>query len=185
MVFQCDPCGILCLVFTYLIVFYADYVVVFQLIRPVLKDSMSAIINTMAFNTVVFLLGFSHLCAVFGDPGWIPLGLYPLERNEVGTVCGFSLLFQSLIWYEFVSLKNTFGRGTRHHACSLVPVSIPFLVLQLRFLLLISTFVVAFSFGIFYFTIGWAAARATVPFGHDDDDESFIVVRTYPPTYVR
>ncbi|KAA3679121.1 palmitoyltransferase ZDHHC3/7/25 [Paragonimus westermani] len=47
--------------------------------------SLSAIINTVAFNTVVFLLGFSHLCAVFGDPGWIPLGLYPLERNEVGT----------------------------------------------------------------------------------------------------
>ncbi|KAF6776751.1 hypothetical protein AHF37_03913 [Paragonimus kellicotti] len=59
--------------------------------------SMSAIINTVAFNTVVFLLGFSHLCAVFGDPGWIPLGLYPLGRNEKPqdwTVCTRCSMFR-------------------------------------------------------------------------------------------
>ncbi|TPP66256.1 Palmitoyltransferase [Fasciola gigantica] len=81
MVFRCDACGIVCVFFTYLLVIYSDYVVVFHLIRPVLKSSLSAIFNTVAFNLVVFLLGLSHLCAVLADPGVVPLGRYPLTQN--------------------------------------------------------------------------------------------------------
>ncbi|CAL8068097.1 unnamed protein product [Calicophoron daubneyi] len=80
MVFRCDPCGLLCLCFTYLIIGYADYVVVLQLILPVLKSSPAAVLNVVGFNTVAFLLTFSHLCAVFGDPGLIPLGQYPINQ---------------------------------------------------------------------------------------------------------
>lgn len=81
MVFRLDLCGILCLFFTYLIVLYADYVVIFCLIRPVLKNSISAILNTVAFNLIAFLLSLCHLSAVFCDPGLISLTQFPLKFN--------------------------------------------------------------------------------------------------------
>ncbi|CAH8654605.1 unnamed protein product [Dicrocoelium dendriticum] len=41
----------------------------------------AAIFNTVAFNLVAFLLALSHLSAVFGDPGLMPLGQYPLTHD--------------------------------------------------------------------------------------------------------
>ncbi|GAA56700.1 Palmitoyltransferase zdhhc7 [Clonorchis sinensis] len=81
MVFRCDAGGIFCVVLTYLIVAYADYVVMFHLILPVLKTSFAAIINAALFNTIALMLCFSHLCAVLVDPGIIPRNQYQIIRD--------------------------------------------------------------------------------------------------------
>ena len=38
-VFRTDPCGITCIIITYIAVFYADYVVVRHLVIPTMSDS--------------------------------------------------------------------------------------------------------------------------------------------------
>ncbi|TGZ72730.1 hypothetical protein CRM22_001886 [Opisthorchis felineus] len=82
MVFRCDAGGIFCVGLTYLIVAYADYVVMFHLILPVLQTSFAAIINAALFNTVALMLCFSHLCAVLVDPGIIPRNQYQIIRDS-------------------------------------------------------------------------------------------------------
>ncbi|KAK4467807.1 hypothetical protein MN116_008732 [Schistosoma mekongi] len=84
MVFRLDPCGISCILLTQLLVLYSDYVVVFHLVLPVLKNSLWAIVNTLCFNIVASLLLFSHLCAVLTDPGLIPL--HRCTANQLNTV---------------------------------------------------------------------------------------------------
>lgn len=88
MPFVRDPCGIVCLIFTYLAVFYADYVVmrwiiiitfrdrcIFNLFWPLRESnrflfaSFYGPLHVILFNTIVFLLVMSHLKAVFLDPG--------------------------------------------------------------------------------------------------------------------
>ncbi|CAH8596992.1 unnamed protein product [Schistosoma mattheei] len=80
MVFRLDPCGIACVLITHLLVLYSDYVVVFYLVLPVLKNSFWAILNTICFNIVASLLLFSHICAAVTDPGLIPLHRYTVSQ---------------------------------------------------------------------------------------------------------
>lgn len=72
-IFRKDPCGIVCLVLTYLAVFYADYVVVRWIIIQTLHNSLWGAFHAVAFNSVVLLLMMSHMRAVFSDPGIVPL----------------------------------------------------------------------------------------------------------------
>ncbi|CAH8641435.1 unnamed protein product [Schistosoma rodhaini] len=80
MVFRLDPCGVACVLITHLLVLYSDYVVVFYLVLPVLKNSFWAILNTICFNIVASLLLFSHICAAVTDPGLIPLHRYTADQ---------------------------------------------------------------------------------------------------------
>uniref|UniRef100_A0A5K4F1T2 Palmitoyltransferase n=2 Tax=Schistosoma mansoni TaxID=6183 RepID=A0A5K4F1T2_SCHMA len=84
MVFRLDPCGVACVLITHLLVLYSDYVVVFYLVLPVLKNSFWAILNTICFNIVASLLLFSHICAAVTDPGLIPLHQY--TANQLASV---------------------------------------------------------------------------------------------------
>lgn len=109
-VFRKDPCGIICLLMTYLAVFYADYVVVKWIILQTLHNRFERCINindffniyclimfislhyslwgafhAVAFNTIVLLLSFSHLRAVFSDPGIVPLPQSKLDFSELHT----------------------------------------------------------------------------------------------------
>ena len=45
--------------------------------------SIWAPINVVAFNTIIFLLGMSHLKAVFNDPGTVPLPQYRLDFSDL------------------------------------------------------------------------------------------------------
>ncbi|XP_030384873.1 palmitoyltransferase ZDHHC3 [Scaptodrosophila lebanonensis] len=85
MVFIRDPCGVACLVVTYGAVFYADYVVMRWIILSTMAVSIWAPFHVVLFNTVVFLLGMSHLKAVFSDPGTVPLPANRLDFSDLHT----------------------------------------------------------------------------------------------------
>jgi len=84
-IFRKDPCGIVCLVLTYLAVFYADYVVVRWIIIQTLHNSLWGAFHAVAFNSVVLLLMMSHMRAVFSDPGIVPLPQSKLDFSEFHT----------------------------------------------------------------------------------------------------
>ncbi|ESO93743.1 hypothetical protein LOTGIDRAFT_205637 [Lottia gigantea] len=98
-VFRGDPCGVICIMITYIAVFYADYVVVRHLVLPTMAESLWGAVNVVLFNIIVFLLTVSHLRAVLSDPGIVPLPTtsidfsdhhagQPLVKNKDGwTVC--------------------------------------------------------------------------------------------------
>ncbi|BFZ19637.1 hypothetical protein BsWGS_22676 [Bradybaena similaris] len=68
-----DICGIVCAVFTWLLVLYAEYVVMFVML---IHDSsnFSSFIHGLTFNMFAFLAVASHLRAMFTDPGAVPKG---------------------------------------------------------------------------------------------------------------
>ncbi|BFZ13732.1 hypothetical protein BsWGS_16771 [Bradybaena similaris] len=82
-VFRLDPCGIICILFTYLAVFYADYVVVRHLVLPSMTDSLWGAVCVVIFNTIVFLLIVSHLKAVLSDPGIVPIPQTSMDFSDI------------------------------------------------------------------------------------------------------
>nr|XP_034172093.1 palmitoyltransferase ZDHHC7 [Osmia lignaria] len=80
-----DPCGIVCIIVTYIAVFYADYVVVRWVILHSLQDSLWGPFHVVAFNTVVLLLIMSHLKAVCSDPGVVPLPQSRMDFSDIYT----------------------------------------------------------------------------------------------------
>ncbi|XP_077985052.1 palmitoyltransferase ZDHHC3-like [Glandiceps talaboti] len=82
-VFRGDPCGITCIVITYLAVFYADYVVIEWLIIPSLSSSLWGGFNAVIFNVLIFLMLMSHARAVFSDPGIVPLPSTGIDFSDI------------------------------------------------------------------------------------------------------
>nr|XP_022327665.1 palmitoyltransferase ZDHHC3-like [Crassostrea virginica] len=82
-VFRGDPCGIICLVITYMSLFYADYVVVRHLIIPSMSNTLWGAFNAVIFNTIIFLASVSHLRAVLSDPGIVPLPTTGLDFSDL------------------------------------------------------------------------------------------------------
>ncbi|XP_012344683.1 palmitoyltransferase ZDHHC3-A isoform X3 [Apis laboriosa] len=80
-----DPCGIVCIIITYVAVFYADYVVVRWVILHSLQDSLWGPFHVVAFNTIVLLLITSHLKAVCSDPGVVPLLQSRMDFSDIHT----------------------------------------------------------------------------------------------------
>ncbi|XP_013778352.1 palmitoyltransferase ZDHHC3-like [Limulus polyphemus] len=70
-----DICGIICAVITWLLVLYAEYVVLIVIILPIssIYPCYSAV-NLMIFEVLAFLAVFSHLKAMLTDPGAVPQG---------------------------------------------------------------------------------------------------------------
>lgn len=62
-----DACGIVCSVITWLLVFYAEFVVVFVMLLPS-KNLIYSIVNGTLFNSLAFLALASHLRAMCTDP---------------------------------------------------------------------------------------------------------------------
>ncbi|XP_014220040.1 palmitoyltransferase ZDHHC3 [Copidosoma floridanum] len=83
-----DPCGILCIIVTYLAVFYADYVVVKWIVLYTMQESLWCPLHVIAFNTVVLLLMMSHLKAVCTDPGVVPLPQSRMDFSDIHTGSG-------------------------------------------------------------------------------------------------
>jgi len=82
-VFRKDPCGIACVVFTYVAIFYSDYVVVNWIVLQTMRSSLWGAFHAVVFNTVVFLAVLSHLRAVLSDPGVVPLPTARIDFSDV------------------------------------------------------------------------------------------------------
>ncbi|KAK7471768.1 hypothetical protein BaRGS_00035590, partial [Batillaria attramentaria] len=82
-VFRNDPCGVICIIITYGAVLYADYVIVRHLIIPSMSDTLWGAINVVIFNTIVFLIGMSHMRAVLSDPGVVPLPSASMDFSDM------------------------------------------------------------------------------------------------------
>lgn len=78
-----DPCGVFCILITYLAVFYADYVVIRWIIMQTMTDSLWGALNAVTFNTIVLLLSMAHFKAVFSDPGTVPLPQNRLDFSDI------------------------------------------------------------------------------------------------------
>ncbi|TNN02881.1 hypothetical protein fugu_010368 [Takifugu bimaculatus] len=76
-----DACGIMCAVITWLLVFYAEFVVLFVMLLPS-KNLTYSIVNGTLFNTLTFLALASHLRAMCTDPGAVPKGNATKEYIE-------------------------------------------------------------------------------------------------------
>jgi len=62
-----DACGIACAVITWLLVLYAEFVVVFVMLLPS-KNLTYSILNGLVFNGLAFLALASHFRAMCTDP---------------------------------------------------------------------------------------------------------------------
>ncbi|XP_019946542.2 palmitoyltransferase ZDHHC3-A isoform X4 [Paralichthys olivaceus] len=76
-----DVCGIVCAVITWLLVLYAEFVVLFVMLLPS-KSLTYSIVNGTLFNTLAFLALASHLRAMCTDPGTVPKGNATKEYIE-------------------------------------------------------------------------------------------------------
>ncbi|KAL8184393.1 UNVERIFIED_CONTAM: hypothetical protein K2H54_015832 [Gekko kuhli] len=75
---RADPCGVLCLLLTYLSVGYADYVVLEHvLLQPGFRASLWCPFHAVVFNFIVVMLLASHTRAVFADPEAEFVWVYP------------------------------------------------------------------------------------------------------------
>ncbi|XP_060706282.1 palmitoyltransferase ZDHHC3 isoform X2 [Hemiscyllium ocellatum] len=68
-----DGCGLACAIVTWMLIFYAEFVVIFVMLVPA-KDLLYSIINGIIFNTLAFLALASHSRAMLTDPGAVPKG---------------------------------------------------------------------------------------------------------------
>ncbi|XP_030407036.1 palmitoyltransferase ZDHHC3 isoform X2 [Gopherus evgoodei] len=68
-----DGCGIACAVVTWMLVFYADFVVLLVMLVPS-RDYIYSVINGILFNILAFLALASHFRAMLSDPGAVPKG---------------------------------------------------------------------------------------------------------------
>jgi len=81
-----DPCGMCCVGFTYGLIFFADYAVVFALLMPWSGFSAHFFLHTFAFLTISILAVTSHMRTMLTDPGAVPVGYSPshLLHEEKG-----------------------------------------------------------------------------------------------------
>ncbi|KAM9737317.1 palmitoyltransferase ZDHHC3-like isoform 1-T1 [Menidia menidia] len=68
-----DGCGIVCGVITWMLVLYAQFVVVFVMLLPA-KNVAYSLFNGVIFNGLAFLALASHARAMCTDPGAVPKG---------------------------------------------------------------------------------------------------------------
>ncbi|CAG5007100.1 unnamed protein product [Parnassius apollo] len=70
-----DICGIICAVLTWLLIMYAEFVVMMVMLLPGLSTyPFYSYINIVVFQSLAFLAFASHLRTMFTDPGAVPKG---------------------------------------------------------------------------------------------------------------
>ncbi|XP_076370520.1 palmitoyltransferase ZDHHC3-like isoform X2 [Tachypleus tridentatus] len=70
-----DICGIICAVMTWLLVLYAEYVILIVIMLPISGAyPYYSAVNLVVFEILAFLAVFSHLKAMLTDPGAVPQG---------------------------------------------------------------------------------------------------------------
>jgi len=68
-----DICGIICAIFTWLLILYAEFVVTFVTLLPC-PYPIFQFVNMVIFQIFAFLAMASHLRTMFTDPGAVPKG---------------------------------------------------------------------------------------------------------------
>ncbi|KAG5306345.1 ZDHC3 Palmitoyltransferase, partial [Pseudoatta argentina] len=68
-----DICGIICAVLTWLLIIYAEFVVMAVILIPTINTLYSSL-NMAIFQSLAFLAFTSHLRTMFTDPGAVPKG---------------------------------------------------------------------------------------------------------------
>ncbi|KAK5922921.1 hypothetical protein CgunFtcFv8_020145 [Champsocephalus gunnari] len=76
-----DACGIVCAIITWMLVLYAEFVVLLVMLLPS-KNLTYSIVNGTLFNVLAFLALASHLRAMCTDPGAVPKGNATKEYIE-------------------------------------------------------------------------------------------------------
>ncbi|KAJ6657034.1 hypothetical protein lerEdw1_003035 [Lerista edwardsae] len=88
---RADPCGVFCMLLTYLCVGYADYVVLEHvLLQSGFRASLWCPFHAVAFNVIVVMLLASHTRAVFADPGMVPLPETAIDFSDLRSSSGTS-----------------------------------------------------------------------------------------------
>uniref|UniRef100_A0A8C0F8H1 Palmitoyltransferase n=1 Tax=Bubo bubo TaxID=30461 RepID=A0A8C0F8H1_BUBBB len=82
-----DGCGIACAVVTWMLVFYADFVVLLVMLVPS-RDYVYSVINGTLFNTLAFLALASHFRAMLTDPVSISLSVCLGKKKAVFFLSG-------------------------------------------------------------------------------------------------
>lgn len=88
-----DACGLVCATFTWLLVFYADFVIIFVIILPA-PFTITNFINTVVFHLLAFLALASHASAMLTDPGTVPLGNATPENIEKMTTYPGQIIYR-------------------------------------------------------------------------------------------
>ncbi|CAH0746907.1 unnamed protein product [Bemisia tabaci] len=112
-VFVNDPCGIICITFTYAALLYADYVIIKWVVMQTMIDSLWAPVHVVLFNTLIFLLSFAHLKATCSDPGVVPLPQTKIDFSDMHS--GTEGLLQKENWT--VCTRCETYRPPRAHHC--------------------------------------------------------------------
>ncbi|XP_071454968.1 palmitoyltransferase ZDHHC3 [Hetaerina americana] len=107
-----DPCGVLCILVTYISVFYADYVVIQWVVLQTMRYSLWGAFNVVLFNTIIFLLAMAHMKAVCSDPGIVPLPQSRLDFSDIHTGSQVSLQLED---WEVCTRCETYRPPRAHH----------------------------------------------------------------------
>ncbi|KAI1285517.1 Palmitoyltransferase ZDHHC3 [Halotydeus destructor] len=76
-----DVCGIICAMFTYALILFAQYVVLVHILIPE-ENALYKFFNLIVFETGVFLAIVSHFRTMCTDPGAVPRGTATKEAIE-------------------------------------------------------------------------------------------------------
>jgi hypothetical protein len=88
-----DICGIICAVFTWLLILYAQYVFVTCVLWPQ-PNTFERLMHLIVFELLVFLAIVSHLKSMFTDPGSVPRGTATREAIESLGLADCPVLFK-------------------------------------------------------------------------------------------
>uniref|UniRef100_UPI00358EFB63 palmitoyltransferase ZDHHC7-like isoform X2 n=1 Tax=Myxine glutinosa TaxID=7769 RepID=UPI00358EFB63 len=78
-----NACGVLCMIFTYLFVAFAEYALVLHIALPNYSSGPWAVIHTAAFNVLVLMLIVAHVRAATADPGFVSLPHTAIDFSDI------------------------------------------------------------------------------------------------------
>ncbi|CAF4124184.1 unnamed protein product [Rotaria sp. Silwood2] len=119
MLFRKDPCGIICVLLTYLMLLHCLYVVLFVLIIPLLNESLFGTLNALIICTLIFLSILSHARAAYSDPGFVSLPKKGLDFSDVNTNASTNNLLKPNEEGWTVCNRCDTYRPARSHHCRL------------------------------------------------------------------
>ena len=78
-----DICGIICVIITWMLVLWAEFVVSFVILLPsITSEPIYGLFNLIIFNCLAFLALASHFKSMTTDPGAVPKGNATKEKLE-------------------------------------------------------------------------------------------------------
>ena len=81
-----DPCGLFCMLFTYFVVLFTDYVTVKHLVIPWFFYDLGyiklGIVNLVFYQSIIILICLSHFRCMIADPGVVTKAIEPKGWRE-------------------------------------------------------------------------------------------------------